>query len=426
MNFAALRSLAEGATGYHGGSFRDELPEMTLSEAMSQLPIVCLEGQREFISLSENHTTALIEAAVSVAGYGDVNRATAPIVEASLEGIKKKIKEVFEKIKKFIRSIIDKLKVAIDKMRMSGHQLWSKYQDSKALKQDFSKADFSIQGYKFTGAGMLIKMGDWNSIPKIEELIKDSIKGDFKLPKDFESDIVKAVETSYSRDSSGAMVRTETEVNKTGEGSYTGYKDTTKGEAKDANKVVDSLKNSSQKEREKAIVSKITGITLSGDDWQSALKKKLYGEKVEIKYGKEGFNYEGIKKVLGEDSQLDNIKEQYVELEGTVGEYQKQLEDSLDKVKERISSNDSDKDIHTNENNALNIVSNYYSAYIAIVNQTISLISSVKNINWSFEKARYDQAKAMLGKMLSYKAPTNNSDASDVDDVDLAMIDFDL
>ncbi|MCM1230056.1 MAG: hypothetical protein NC489_07985 [Ruminococcus flavefaciens] len=405
MNFSQLRTLAEGATGYTGGSFRDEMPELSLTEAMARLPIVCLENQRELISLSDEQNTALVEAAVSAINTGNSFDAT-PIVEASLEGIKKKISEVFAKIKKFIRSIIDKLKLAIDKMKMSGHQLWSKYGDSAALKQDFSKAEFTITGYKFSKEGVLGNLSQYDSIQGIESLIKGAIKGGAVLPKEFNDEITKT----------NGSARTN----------YDDYKDSTKGEARTKSKIVENLKNSSTKEREKAIVSAITGIQLSGEDWQSALRKKIYGEKVEIKVGKDGFTVDAIRGILGGDNKLDQIKEEYTHLESTVGEYEDQLNKELDSIKTKISDNLSGTDNKTSENNALNIVSQYYTAYVSIVNQTISLISAVKNINWSYEKARYDQAKAMLGKMLSYKAPNNNSDASDVDEADLAMIDFDL
>lgn len=423
MNYSDLRTLAEGATGYAGGSFRDELPELSLTEAMNRLPIICQEFQRDCISMTENQNTALVEAAVSAIHYGG-EPDFGPIVEASMEGIKKKIKEIFDKIKKFIRSIIDKLKLAIDKMRMSGQQLWSKYQNSAALKQDFSKADFSISGYKFTASGMIGDIGKYDSVQGIEDLINSSIKGGAALPKDFKAEIEAITRTELGGRNNNQQIKVD-DV-RSGEEDYKGYSDTTKGDAKAKSKIVDTLKNSSVKEREKAIVGKLTGLSLSGDDWQSALKKKLYGEKVEIKVGKDGFTVSEIGKVLGSENQLDTIREQYVHLEKTVGEYNDVLDKELDDIKSRISDNNSSEGTHTNENNALSIVSSYYTTYMGIVNQTIGVISSVKNINWQMEKARYDQAKAMLGKMLSYKAPKNNSDASDVDDADLAMFDIEL
>lgn len=398
MNYSALRNLAESAVGYSGGTATDMIPEYSLMEAARALPVVCLECQSEFIGLSSTQNNALVEAAMTAMGTGSEVDTTA-LVEASLDGVKKKIEEMFAKLKKFIDSIIAKLKLAIDKMKMSGHQLWARYKNDKALDQDFSKSELIVSGYKFTSgaAGLFSNVSKYDK--DIEGLVKTAFKnGSVKVPSEFHATL--ADEGNFS-DKNGSDYKTQT-------------------------KVVDDLKALDQKERESLVVAALTGYSL-GTDWQTELKKKLgMDTKVDIKYGENGFDKSGIGAVLGGDNQLSAIATQYENLKSGLESYKSTLNSELDKVNSTINKNGSGAN-KTGENNMLSIVSSYYSAYMAIVNQVIGLMSTVKQINLTFEKARYDQAKTMLGKMLSYKAPKNNSDASGAaDDDDLIMAEFEL
>lgn len=398
MNYSALRTLAEGAIGYTGGTAVDTMPEYSLLEAARSLPVACFETQCEFINISSEHNSALVEAAMSAMSTGSQMDTTA-LVEASLEGIKKKIDEMFAKLRKFIDSIIAKLKLAIDKMTMSGHQLWTRYKDNKALDQDFSKSELIISGYKFASdsAGLFTNVGKYDK--DIEGLVKTAFKGgEVKVPSEFRA----AMEKSGN------------------------YEDKTGSDYKAQAKVVDDLKAVDQKEREALVVTALTGYSL-GSDWQTELKKKLgMDTKVDIKYGENGFDKAGVGAILGGDNQLSSIKTQYENLKAGLESYKTELNSELDKVKAVVTKNGTAKE-KTGENNMLSVVSSYYSAYIAIVNQVIGLMSTVKQINLTFEKARYDQAKIMLGKMLSYKAPKDNSSASgSEDDDELAMVEFEL
>ena len=194
---------------------------------------------------------------------------------------------------------------------------------------------------------------------------------------------------------------------------------------KSQSKVVDDLKAVDQKEREGLVVTALTGYNL-GSDWQAELKRKLgMDTKVDIKYGENGFDKAGIGAILGSKSQLSGIKTQYENLAAGLTSYKSELDAELEKIRTIISKNGNDKE-KTNETNLLSVASSYYSAYIAIVSQVISLMSSVKQQNLTFEKARYDQAKAMLIKMLNYKAPRDNNDASGDDTDELTMVEFEL
>lgn len=394
MFYGQLRTLAEGANGYVNGTGCDYFPEMTLEEAMSRLPVVCLESQREFIDMGQEYNTAMVEAAVTAIQTGSDLDVSA-ITEASLEGIKKKIKDVFEKIKKFIRSIINKLKMAIDKLRMTGHQLWAKYKDSEALKQDFSKSELVYNGYKFKNPGGIFT-GASKYDKNVEGLINASMTGNsaYIKPSDFESSLG------------------------TGDFSAKG------AEGKKAVAAINALKNTNQKDREKKMVKELTGIDV-GEEWKTTLNQKMYGEKVDIKYGSDGFTKDEVGKILGGDNKLDDIKSQYEALEAGVNDYESALNSELDKHKEASSTARENSENVTNVDDRISLVSQYYTTYTNIVHQAISVISAVKTFNWNYEKARYDQAKGMLVKMLGYKAPKNNADASDID-VELMMFDFDL
>ena len=396
MNYSNLRTLAEGAVGYSGGTATDTLPELTLMEAARTLPVVCLECQCDFIGISSHHNSALVEAAVTAVSTGTEMDASG-LVEASMESIKKKIEEMFAKLKKFIESIFAKLTLAIDKMKMSGQALWTRYKDNKALDQDFSKSNLVISGYKFASdsAGLFNNVAKYDK--DIEGLVKTAFKdGSVKVPAEFRAEMEKS--------SAGA----------------TGTQD-----FKSQSKVVDDLKAVDQKEREGLVVTALTGYNL-GSDWQTELKRKLgMDTKVDIKYGENGFDKAGIGAILGSKSQLSGIKTQYENLAAGLTSYKSELDAELEKIRTIISKNGNDKE-KTNETNLLSVASSYYSAYIAIVSQVISLMSSVKRQNLTFEKARYDQAKAMLVKMLNYKAPRDNNDASGDDTDELTMVEFEL
>ena len=56
--------------------------------------------------------------------------------------------------------------------------------------------------------------------------------------------------------------------------------------------------------------------------------------------------------------------------------------------------------------------------------RSYGVITTLKNVELDYEKARLAQARAMFGKMLSYNDKKNNSDAADTEDLILLGADL--
>lgn len=396
MYFGQLRTLAEGTTGYVDGVGYDCFPEMSLTEAMNALPVACLECQREMILSTAAQNDALVEAATNAIVNGTELDTTA-LTEGAIQTIKDNIKKIFEKIRKFIQSIITKIGLSIRKLTSNGHQLWAKYKDSEMLKgKDFSKSDITIKGYKFTEAGVFSTAEPYMANP--QKLLDEAL----------------ASNTAYVAPS--AFVERFTRG-----GDYT--KD---GAArKDAMKVVDALKNLDQKERAKVIVKKLTGIDTDGENWQTAVREKIYGEEVDLKCGEGNFTYDGLKAIFENDKALTKIEDDYKKLAGAFNDYETALTRDLDAFKDESDSSMPKEGDTTNHTAYKELVSSYYGEYIKAVSQMSGIITKVKSFNYDYEQARYVQGKKMLVKMLSWKPGKENSDSSDLD-ADLVLFDFDL
>lgn len=393
VNINTLVSLSEGAVGYVGGSYTDMLPDMSLDEAVNSLPTVIVESQYEFITARRANNDALLEAAVIGAATG-----TAPdyesIVEASFEDIKKKIKAFFDKIIKFLKSIVAKLTLQIDKMRMTGHQLYTKYKDSKML-QGKDWKDLTFNGYKFEKADIFAGASKYEA--DIEALIKAGAPN-AALPKDFKADWDHEVKSGSK--------------GKTGESG--------------ARKKIDALTDRSTADRQLGMAKTLTGESGLSQSWESDLKTKLYGEKIDIKYGQHMFKLDTLGSMLEKPAELESIKNEYAKIEQAAHTYHDNLERDVNDMESEISSLNSADGDNSAAVNGKSLVVSYFNAYMGLVSDSYAVINKVKNIKYNYQKARYDQAKSMFAKMLSYKgAKSNNNDASEADD-DVLLLDFDL
>ena len=393
MRINDLMALSESATGFSGGMYVDELPHLSLDEAVNALPVVIVESQMGFVEARATHNEALVEATISAAAGGyapDYN----PIVEASFEDIKKKIKAFFDKIIKFLRSIIAKLTLQIDKMRMSGHQLYTKYKDSKLLQgKDFK--DLTYNGYEFKkGDGSFANTSDYDTDDGVEKLIAKAIPAKFKRPAEFKAAMAAEIKSGSKAESA-------------------------------VKKIIDDLTSVSSADRVHGMAEELCGTKLSSDGWAADMKKTLYGEKVDIKYGQHGFDLKTIGDMLESPDDLSKIKDEYARVEQAAHSYHDRLERAVADIQTDIDRLNADKDDKSSNVNALSLASSYFNAYMGVVSDSYAVINNVKKIKYDYQKARYDQAKGMFGKMLSYKAPkSNNNDAADSDDIDVMMLDF--
>lgn len=384
-----LMALSESSGGFTGGSYVDELPDMSLDEAINMLPVIIVESQIELTDSRMHHNNLLVEATVSAAAMG-TEPDFAPIVEMSFEDIKKKIKAFFDKIIKFLKSIINKLGLQIDKMRMTGHQLYAKYKDSKLLQgKDFK--DLTFNGYKIMTKGdIFTAAAGYDS--KIEELISSALGKKDVLPDNFKK--TYDTEAGVKAGSKGA------------------------GGESQAKKTIDDITSITQADRQVAMARTLTGErSLTAGDWEGALKKKLYGEKVDIKYGTEGFDLKTLGDMLQDPANLNAIKEEYARIEKAAHEYHDRLQRAVDDLSSESSKLYGEEGDKSNQINAKSLVSSYYTAYMGVVSDSYAVINKVKNIKYNYQKTRFDQAKQMFAKLLSWKpAKADNNDASDVDD----------
>lgn len=380
-----LMALSESSGGFTGGSYVDELPDMSLDEAVNMLPVIIVESQIELTDSRMHHNNLLVEATVSAAAMG-TEPDFGPIVEMSFEDIKKKIKAFFDKIIKFLKSIINKLSLQIDKMRMSGHQLYEKYKDSKLL-QGKSFKDLTFNGYKIMGKDdIFADTKKFESEPGIRELIKKAIPG------------------CVDYDEFGKTYKAGIAVDSKAENPLV--------------KATEKLSGITQADRQVAMAKLLTGEkSLTAGDWEGAIKKKLYGEKVDIAYGKDGFTLDALAAMLKDPADLDAIKEAYARVEKAAHEFHDKIQRAIDDLSSQSDKLESAKGDNSAKTNRNSLVSSYYSAYMGVVSDSYAVINKVQSLKYNFQKTRYDQAKQMFGKMLSWKSEKkDNNDASDVDD----------
>lgn len=381
MKFADLMSLSEASTGYVGGRYVDEMPHLTLDECISNMESTILENQIEMITNNMTANDSLVEATVMAIRTGDSSSMDA-LVEMSFQDIKNRIKKIFDSIIKFLKSVIAKLTIQIDKIRMSGHQLYTKYKDNKLLKRDFK--DLVFNGYEFKATKLFPAASSYESVDGAEKLIDAATGNKIKNPETFKSELNGAV-----NDKSVAGVQ----------------------------KTIDALKDVSRSDRVLGMAKALTGSSKLSSDWVADVKKELYGEKVDIKYGSGVFTLTWIAQRLEKPDELSAIKDEYAKVEQAVTKYRDSLQKTVDDMDKDRSDYGDDKD-KKEQVNALSLASAYFNAYIQYINDAYSTISKVKNLKYNYEKDKNSQAKAMFSRLLSGSVKKDNNDASDVEDVE--------
>lgn len=392
MKFSDLMTLAEASTGFSGGTIVDEMPHMSLTECTGALPIAMLEGQIEMQEMTSKYNDAMVEAAINAAHTGSYDELNT-LCENAFGTLKNKIVAIFEKIKKFLSSIIDKLGVQINKVRMTGRQMLSRYENSDMLKKDFK--DFTVEGYKFDVKDNYFS--DTNIAPS--ELIAKALPATMPTPDQFRVDAKKA------GDNGSSTKALESKLTKISE--------------------VDS------KDRKLAYAKALLAGAKLNDDWTASVKKDLYGEKVTLKYGKE-ITLDKVKTdLVGAD--LDAIAQEYTALKKAVEKDEADVRSAADEF--NAEKNDSYyKDSNGEEIKsrtdkplpaAYDMATKYFNAYLTYYQECTAVITQVKDIRVNYEKAKTKQAKDIFAKMLTYKAPkSNNSDASDFDAIEILSMDI--
>lgn len=388
MNVSALMSLTEAATGFTGGSIVDEFPQMTLEECAGRLPVVIMESSIELCDMVQTHNDALVEAAVGQIQTGS-DAGYASLVEGAFDTIKSKITAIFEKIKKFVKSIIDKLGVQINKVRMTGKQMWARYKDSEMLNHSFD--DLVVNGYRFEKKDPFGPLDSYIGDPRA--LIKKGVP-DCPSPEEFSSNAA-SITTSAGGDDSKVPQNIE---------KYQG--------------ILEKMKEITSEDRKLAFAKELlNGVDLSdGSSWLGDLKNELYGDKVDLTYGTD-FTLDTVKADLqGED--LDKVRSGYNKLLNALNKNEKELQTAADKFKKDNKNTEAGKDLPK----LIGLANEYFTQYLAIYQDCTGVISSISSTRVSYVNAKVNQAKSVFAKMLTYKKKKDESvDLEGLDEFDIFM-----
>jgi hypothetical protein len=393
-------AISEAATGFYGGPARDELPGMSLDEATSYFPVVIMESQMEFQDTVAANNQAMVESVTNAIRYGSSYDAQA-LTEGAFDTLVTKIKAFFDKLHKWVSSIIAKLKVYIDKVRMNGAQMKSKYHGSKMLNKSFE--GLIINGYDFKKANTKATFKNMdNYTGDIQGLLMTAVKKidpNFSSPKDFEN-------ANRSK-----MVAGDASVK-------AAYED-----EKSKIKKVKDLSSSKRKfEMAKLLVDGISGKT--DDSWYEYLNKTIYGDKVDLKAGKD-FTLDDVESAL-DGVDLKEIQDQYERMRSAIASDKDELTRHVDEFKDwRENDSTATEDerakrsrADTDEGKYPALVNEYYEVYMSLYSDATAVVNSIEDVHMKFEKQKINQAKTIYAKMLTYKKKdTTKDDAADMFDI---------
>lgn len=377
VNLSTIMSITEASTGFVNGNYVDEMPHLSLTECVNGMSLFLLESQIEAANADMAANESLVESAISALTSG-TQIDTDAILEASMGGLKARAKKIFDGIKQFIRTIIAKISTLIDKIRMDGNQLWTKYGEQvkkKAAAGEFS--DLKFTGYKFP---------ETNLFPGTDK---------------HESDVVGMIKAIDSKITTPSEM--ENEKNK----------DVIK---KNTEAITDMDKASRIVGMAKVLTGK-SDLTTGG--WRSELKDATYGDKTELDYGKDGFSVDAVGSILQKPVGIEKIKDEYKRLGAAVERYSNDIKKELDKLEKKDVTEGKEGDDATNASALKAARVSHFEAYLSLVTDAYNVINVVKNIKLDYEKARAAQAKSMLGKMISYKKKKDTNDASNFDGIEM-------
>ena len=357
VNLSTIMSLTEASTGFVNGNYVDEMPHLSLTECVNGMSLFLLESQIEAANADMAANESLVESAISALTAGT---------------------QIVDGIKQFIKTIIAKISTLIDRIRMDGNQLWSKYGEQvkkKAAAGEFS--DMKFTGYKFP---------ETNLFPGTDK---------------YESDVVgmiKAIDSKITTPSENEKVEDKDVIKKNTE----------------------AITDMDKASRVVGMAKVLTGKSdLSEGGWRNELKDAVYGDKTELDYGKDGFSVDAVGSVLQKPVGIEKIKDEYKRLGAAVEKYYNDIKKELDKLEKDDVTKGLEGDKATNASALKAARVSHFEAYLSLVTDAYNVINVVKNIKLDYEKARAAQAKSMLGKMISYKKKKDTNDASNFDGIEM-------
>ena len=392
MNIAELMRLSEAAN-FNGGSLQveDHYPEMELTECVMMLPVAIMESQLEAYDTAHARNEAFVEAAIDAFKSGTpINESTMiELSEKGLDGLKASVKKFFTKIKDFIKSIIAKLKVYIDRVRLTGSQLYNRYKNDKSLQDTKKFEDLSYDGYRFK-SDVNWKYETYTT--NIQALINAAYGGKAITPDAAYHAIMKSARnaTTGGDDNDKAIKNASSE---------------------ELDSLLEKLNATTSSERTSTMVSELTGISDLGDDWKSKLINKLYGDKFTFHYGSDGFDIDSLGKILTNNTDYDKLTKAYQALHKAAENQEKTLTDALDKANDIGKSTSADKYASL----AMSKATEYLNKYLEVLRDCFAAITGVQGVHTAFLKNQDKQAKAMFGKILSASKRGKKSENNDVE-----------
>lgn len=404
INLNSLMAITESG-GYYGGACYDMMPGITLDEAVDLLPLELNEMHADLSASRIKYNDMLVEAAMN-GSVSSVNY----IVEMSFEDIKKKIKSIFKKIIDFLKSIIAKIGVEINKIRLTGNELWSKYRQSDYINNKTFKG-LEIEGYPniITEANPLKKVESFASKDAMVGLIKKVSKSD----RDY-TDIGQLFKSMF--DDTDNQRFTKERMVTTGAAGAGVTRDSPADKAME--KAIKQLTDITKEDESLMLAKEMTGFNDLGKEWQNGIIKKIYGTKGPIKYGDKGFSVSGLEPVLKDPKDLDEVRHCYSMVLKSAQDFESDIQRSIDDLPTGRSGDLGQYDSRLNS---------WYTAYMGLVTNSYDVINTLQSINYKYQQTRLKQAKAMFVKMMNYKEEKkNNSSAYDLyyDSIDVMDFDF--
>lgn len=372
-----IQYLLEGtnaARGFIGSEIRDDLPHLSLTEAVSQLPCIIVESQSAFARSRFTDRRSINEAAGVV-----------PLTEAAIGTLKERIDRFFERMLKWIRSIIAKLKIQIQKIYLSSEDLYNRYADKLGTDADYRELTF--EGYRFAqGSKTIFALKD-NFDMDIEGLIRQGLQKagvrNVMLPAAFGREMNQIARKTPE----GEMVDPD--------------------QVEDLVDRINEISDLDRDDRSTAMASILTGRTMVGD-WEADIRRQAWGEKGEIHYGSDMFTPKLIGQVL-KDKSLSECLAGYQKLERAIMNYRSNLKAEIQDLYSRYLEETNVMNLAGNLS-AHMIVNRYYNAYISVVSDALDATARLKAIKVSFHTEMRRQAVAMLIKLVNKGAePVNDN-----------------
>lgn len=338
FDFSKLMALSEAANGFDGGTLIDEMPEYTLEECVSTLPVVIIESQVEHYSMISQQNDAMVESVISSINGASVDYDA--LIEASKTSLKDRFLAFLQKIKKFIVSIIVKIKALFARRKGDASKLISKY--DKIIDKN------KLGGLTFTGYTFekdVLKTSIPGGISEIVGKIAPGLDGGLNDPK-ASSDQIKAM---GDEDHAARAMKVATEV---------------------------------------------TGISLTNKEtWANDLTKELMGikdeknPKVEMKYGDYCFTYERVKNMLNNHAELQKLLKSYQTMQSDI---EKQINEckKLQKDTDNTDANKSKLE--------------YYNVYILVYQDCANAMTKVNSSVKHYTDLQWVQGSQMWVAMAQY------------------------